>query len=88
LQRRLDTAPQFAVSKLLTQSLTVGRVAFEKAGEHRATLAPTLRERVGPRWAIGTVRVPVSMNFRPQNHDAVAKTLLTARSSEDDRKVL
>jgi hypothetical protein len=39
-------------------------VAFEKAGEHRATLAPTPRERVGSRWAIGTVRVPVSLKFQ------------------------
>jgi len=47
----------FAVSKSLTQSLTVSSGAFEKEGERRATLAPTPRDRVGSRWAIGTVRV-------------------------------
>jgi len=37
----------FAVSKSLTQSLTVSSGAFEKEGERRATLAPTPRDRVG-----------------------------------------
>ncbi|MGB9645218.1 MAG: hypothetical protein WCB44_08855, partial [Stellaceae bacterium] len=39
LQARLHTAPQFCGLEIkLTDSLTVGIVAFEKAGAHRVTL--------------------------------------------------
>ena len=39
----------FAVSKSVTQSLTVGSVAFQKAGAHRVTLrADPVRARHGP----------------------------------------
>ena len=50
----------FAVSKSVTQSLTVGSVAFQKAGAARGG-PPGSRslERLNRTVAIGTVRVPV-----------------------------
>jgi hypothetical protein len=38
LQARLHTAPQFCGLEIVNGPLTVGIVAFEKAGAHRVTL--------------------------------------------------
>jgi len=53
----------FAVSKSLTQSLTVGGVAFEKTGEHRVTR----RARHGPSGGVGSHRKRPRAAFASQS---------------------
>jgi len=55
LQARLHTAPQFYGLEVVNAVLTVGSVAFEKAGEHRGTLrADPARARHGPTGGVGS----------------------------------
>ena len=55
LQARLHTATQFCGLEVVNAVLTVGSVAFEKAGEHRGTLrADPARARHGPTGGVGS----------------------------------
>ena len=55
LQARPNTAPQFCRLEIVNAVLTVGGVAFEKAGAHRATLrADPARARHGPTGGIAS----------------------------------
>src|SRR6516162_1345448 len=76
----------FAVSKSLAQPVTVGSVAFEKAGatpNHDLARASAARSNGSECTTSG-----VSMYFRPQNCGAVLRHLPTTRCAEDNRRLL